>query len=60
MGDAVGVGDNRPIVIDCADVNVDVNEDLVMEVQCPSLVKSLHRMLLASCETARVVAPRFA
>ena len=37
LGDVVGVGDEQPIVVFGADVNVDVDGDLVAEVRCPPL-----------------------
>ncbi len=43
------------IVVDGTDINV----DLVKEVQCASLVRPLHRTLLASCKAAGVVAPTY-
>ena len=59
LGNLVGIGDKRPIIIDGTDVNVDINADLVTEVPCVSLVRSLRRTLMASCKAAGVFAPTF-
>jgi hypothetical protein len=38
LGDIFGISDERPVVVDDADINVDVNADLVREVRCASLM----------------------
>ena len=59
LNNFVGIGDKRPIIVDGADIDVDVDADLVMEVWCASLVRSLRRMLLVLCKAAGGVAPTY-
>ncbi len=53
--DVVGVGNKRPIIVNC----VTADADLVMEAQRTSLVRPLRKMLLTLCEVAGVVAPMY-
>ncbi len=59
LGDVVDVGDKRPIIVDGVDANVDINVDLVTEVRCASLMRSLRQTLLALCKAAGVAVPTY-
>ena len=59
LGDVIGIGGNRTIVIKSVDVNVVVDADHVTEVQCTSLVRSLCQTLLTLCKVTGVVEPTY-
>jgi hypothetical protein len=52
LGNVTGVSDKQLIVVDGRNVNVGIDGDLVVEVQCTSLEGSLRRTLLVSCKAA--------
>ncbi len=55
----LGVGNEQPIILDGADVNMDIDADLVPEIRCASLVRSLCRTLLASCKAVGAIMPTY-
>jgi hypothetical protein len=55
LGNVFDIGDEQLISVDGSDIDA----DLVMEVQCASLVRPLCRTLLASCKAAGVLAPTY-
>ena len=63
LSNIIGVGNERPIVIDGANVNLDVDGDLVTEVQCTYLTCEIPLLdipgIVQGDKAARVIAPTF-